>query len=192
MYSAAAATIDGVGAVPVTATCPKCGKSKAGKLTCCVRGGAWFRNCGNPGDPKFEHTWTEGIESCNRKLLYDTMCVDSYNVMMSVSAPYLPYMFTCTQQQQSRPSLAQALLLLRSHVLSVEKAKRANSLVVFVEVLGSGIVVILATQNSSTHGPKASRAVKLLEKDARRSCLEPMTGNKQLLRGKPSALSATL
>ena len=50
--------------------CPKCGTTKAGKLTCCVRGGSWFKKCGNPGDPKFEHTWAEGTESCKSKLLY--------------------------------------------------------------------------------------------------------------------------
>ena len=38
---------------------------KLGKPSCCAFGGAWFKNCGNPGDIKFDHTWTEGIEACS-------------------------------------------------------------------------------------------------------------------------------
>ena len=45
--------------------CPKCGTIKrTGKLSCCTRGGAWFNNCGDPGDPKFDHTWLEGMQAC--------------------------------------------------------------------------------------------------------------------------------
>ena len=38
--------------------------SQAGKHSCCARGGAWFKNCGDVGDTKFDHTWTEGIQAC--------------------------------------------------------------------------------------------------------------------------------
>ena len=45
--------------------CPKCGTiQKSGKLSCCARGGAWFKKCGNVGDSKFEHTWVEGMQAC--------------------------------------------------------------------------------------------------------------------------------
>ena len=47
----------------INSACPKCVK-KSGKFSCCFRGGAWFNKCGKPGDPKFDHTWTEGIEAC--------------------------------------------------------------------------------------------------------------------------------
>ena len=47
-------------------SCPKCGiNRKSGKRSCCVRGGAWFRKCGDPGDTKFAHTWLEGINVCD-------------------------------------------------------------------------------------------------------------------------------
>ena len=50
----------------VTAVCPKCGTiKKSGKLSCCARGGSWFKNCGDNGDSKFEHTWVEGVQACN-------------------------------------------------------------------------------------------------------------------------------
>ena len=62
--------------------CPKCGTIKeSGKRSCCARGGAWFKNCGDAGDAQFDHTWAEGIQACNGKLfrnhfLYNTlMCV---------------------------------------------------------------------------------------------------------------------
>ena len=46
--------------------CSKCGTiKKSGELSCCVRGGDWFKNCGNPGDKKFDHTWSEGIQACS-------------------------------------------------------------------------------------------------------------------------------
>ena len=45
--------------------CAKCGTVKrSGKFSCCSRGGAWFKNCGNIGDARFNHTWTEGIQVC--------------------------------------------------------------------------------------------------------------------------------
>ena len=50
----------------LVALCPKCGViTKSGKLSCCVPGGSWKRQCGNPSDSKFEHTWTEGMSVCN-------------------------------------------------------------------------------------------------------------------------------
>ena len=46
--------------------CSKCGTvKKTGKLSCCARGGTWFEKCGDTEDPKFEHTWAEGIQACN-------------------------------------------------------------------------------------------------------------------------------
>ena len=45
--------------------CDKCVTTKkSGKSSCCARGGAWFKNCGDVGDPMFDHTWAEGIQAC--------------------------------------------------------------------------------------------------------------------------------
>ena len=45
--------------------CPTCSTiKKSGKLSCCARGGAWFKNCGDVGDTTFDHTWAEGIQAC--------------------------------------------------------------------------------------------------------------------------------
>ena len=46
--------------------CPVCGSTKKGKATCCGTGGSWQGKCGNPGNKKFEHTWTEGIQVCTQ------------------------------------------------------------------------------------------------------------------------------
>ena len=52
----------------LTSSCPKCGTTKkSGELSCCARGGAWFKNCGDVGDTKFGHTWAEGIQACESK-----------------------------------------------------------------------------------------------------------------------------
>ena len=49
----------------VSNVCSKCGKiKKSGKRSCCGRGGAWFKNCGDAGDTQFDHSWTEGIQAC--------------------------------------------------------------------------------------------------------------------------------
>ena len=48
-------------------TCRKCGTEKSGKPSCCGPDGAWFKNCGDVGDTRFDHTWSEGIRTCNRK-----------------------------------------------------------------------------------------------------------------------------
>ena len=50
--------------------CPVCGTSKkSGMLSCCARGGAWFNDCGDVGDTKFNHTWAEGMQTCKSRLL---------------------------------------------------------------------------------------------------------------------------
>ena len=48
--------------------CSKCGiLKKSGKLSCCARGGVWFKNCGDAGDSNFDHTWVEGMQACDSK-----------------------------------------------------------------------------------------------------------------------------
>ena len=48
--------------------CPKCGTiKKSGKHSCCARGGAWFKSCGDVGSTKFDHTWVEGIQTCKNR-----------------------------------------------------------------------------------------------------------------------------
>jgi surface protein len=48
-----------------TKSCAKCGSiKKSGKMSCCGRGGSWFRDCGSGGNSKFGHTWSEGIQAC--------------------------------------------------------------------------------------------------------------------------------
>ena len=55
-------------APPPSTTCANCGTiKKTGQPSCCVRGGDWFKKCGNAGDSKFDHTWNEGIQACTRK-----------------------------------------------------------------------------------------------------------------------------
>ena len=52
----------------LTKASPRCAKcvttNKSGRQSCCARGGAWFKNCGDAGDMKFNHTWAEGIQAC--------------------------------------------------------------------------------------------------------------------------------
>ena len=67
-------TISTAKRVPPSRNCAKCvGNKKSGTLTCCGRGGAWFDNCGNPGDTDFDYTWGQGIRACKSKLVTDCM-----------------------------------------------------------------------------------------------------------------------
>jgi len=36
---------------------------KSGQLSCCAKGGAWFKKCGANAD----HSWVDGIKACKRK-----------------------------------------------------------------------------------------------------------------------------
>ena len=54
-----------------TSVCSNCGTiKKLGVRSCCAIGGDWHNNCGHnggPGEPEYDHTWSEGIEACERK-----------------------------------------------------------------------------------------------------------------------------
>ena len=48
--------------------CPRCGTiAKSGKMSCCGRGGSWFKNCGGTVNTKRHHTWYEGIQACKTR-----------------------------------------------------------------------------------------------------------------------------
>ena len=65
-------TTRSVVAVSSSNGCPKCATSKkSAKLSCCARGGAWFKNCGNVGDAQFDHTWAEGVQVCKPSISMD-------------------------------------------------------------------------------------------------------------------------
>merc|ERR1712032_1389933 len=62
--------LDGVEACKFTISpvCRKCVTiKKSGKMSCCGRGGSWFKKCGSAaaGNRQIEHTWYEGIRACN-------------------------------------------------------------------------------------------------------------------------------
>ena len=66
-----------------TSSCPRCGTAKkSGKRSCCAHGGAWFKNCGDTGDTKFDHTWTEGMQACTGKDFASSVLVKSLPVML--------------------------------------------------------------------------------------------------------------
>ena len=50
------------------AVCPRCGNmEKSGTMSCCGRGGSWFKNCGRIGSTQLHHTWHEGIQACKTR-----------------------------------------------------------------------------------------------------------------------------
>ena len=67
--------VNSVITVPINTKCPKCGTTNKGDVSCCARGGSWFQKCGDPGDTRFEYTWTEGINVCKGKLATYWICI---------------------------------------------------------------------------------------------------------------------
>merc|ERR1712032_410577 len=52
----------------ISSECPRCGIiTKSGRVSCCGRGGSWFKNCGRAGNTQLQHTWYEGIQSCKAR-----------------------------------------------------------------------------------------------------------------------------
>ena len=41
-------------------------------MSCCGRGGSWFKNCGGGGNTKLRHTWYEGIQACKARSKFNT------------------------------------------------------------------------------------------------------------------------
>ena len=57
------------------AKCDKCGLfDDSGILSCCAPGGTWFQNCGGNNEPHFDHTWVEGAQACDSKLVFCCCC----------------------------------------------------------------------------------------------------------------------
>ena len=81
--------------VSTTSQCPKCGTiAKSGKASCCGVGGTWFKNCGSPGNSKFDHAWSEGIRACrNRGQSKETVTVS----VTATDAKASTVTFTSTQ-----------------------------------------------------------------------------------------------
>ena len=64
----------------IGSVCPKCGTSgKSGEISCCARGGSWFKNCGGAGNAKLHHTWYEGIQSCKTRSQSNTVIGNELN-----------------------------------------------------------------------------------------------------------------
>merc|ERR1712224_1191878 len=67
--------------------CPKCGTiGKSGKMSCCGRGGSWFRNCGSAGNSNLEHTWFEGIRACKTRSRSNTVIGQQLNAAQQINS----------------------------------------------------------------------------------------------------------
>ena len=54
--------------ITVSAVCPRCGTiGKSDKMSCCGRGGSWFKSCAGSDHTKLHHTWYEGIQACKAR-----------------------------------------------------------------------------------------------------------------------------
>ena len=49
-------------------------------MSCCGRGGSWFKKCGSVGNTRLQHTWYEGIQSCKARSQSKTVLSNQLNV----------------------------------------------------------------------------------------------------------------
>ena len=47
----------------------------SGKVSCCGRGGSWFKNCGGVSNTKRHHTWAEGIQACKTRIQFKAVII---------------------------------------------------------------------------------------------------------------------
>ena len=148
--------------------CPKCNLlKKSGQLSCCARGAAWFKKCGDPGDSRFEHTWLQGKQACNSKfVLCQTTCLQAHRLCFNCLLPMPMCQHDQTrdiprkrqhQETHDSPRHQQA----PRDVPSVAPRNLVSSVVALAVVLGSRIVEIPATRVLSTRGLRESRHVKV-------------------------------
>ena len=110
--------------VPMTSSaseCPRCGVAKkSGRQSCCFRGGAWFKNCGDENDKKFNHTWTEGAQACRG---YESeFSVKSPLIISLHRAEVRPYTKNVTQLR----SVYQPMNISHSRDISSDGGMRSN------------------------------------------------------------------
>ena len=46
-------------------------------MSCCGRGGSWFKHCGTSGNQNLHHTWYEGIQACQTRTQVKTAIGDA-------------------------------------------------------------------------------------------------------------------
>ena len=56
-------------------------------MSCCGRGGSWFKNCGSSGNTKLQHTWYEGIQACKARSQSKTVVGHQLNVDLQKGIP---------------------------------------------------------------------------------------------------------
>ena len=82
-----------------SAVCAACAPHRAsGEPSCCAPGGAWFQNCGKQGDPRFDHTWDEGIKACESTTVCATCVPHRASGKPSCCAPGGSWYQNCGKQ----------------------------------------------------------------------------------------------
>ena len=73
----------------IVSACPRCGTiDKSGTMSCCGRGGSWFKLCGVGSSAKLQHTWYEGIQACKARSKSKTATGHQVNVVQQKGADF--------------------------------------------------------------------------------------------------------
>ena len=111
--------------------CPKCGTIKtSGKHSCCARGGAWFKNCGDVGNTQFDHTWIEGIQACKGSATSDSVESPLQVVQRYTEVGVYPFDIT-----QTRNATRQQTNIYRSYNVVNTDARGSEGCVAFMKAI---------------------------------------------------------
>ena len=109
--------------------CAKCGiVKKSGKLSCCARGGAWFKKCGDFGDTLFDHTWHEGIQACKG-------AAASMNILRHTGVDVYPLDTVQSGNTQQQTNVGHAGSMSSKGTRYFEGCTRPVKIVVYISVL---------------------------------------------------------
>ena len=116
----------------VVSICPKCGTTKKStKLSCCARGGTWFKNCGDIGHPNVDHTWAEGIQACKSRLLRSWFCdftvwvfCDGRDYLDAYHLWYVGHLYSVTTEAKNSNNMGVQFL---ATIASVSRAATTTS-----------------------------------------------------------------
>ena len=139
--------------------CPKCGANpKTGKQSCCATGGAWFDKCGDPGNKNFEHTWSDGVNSCASKFMTCLNRTDAIHCDIRLMSMFPVFTF-CNLQRNPRRG-RETIRLIRERVPNVALLNLEKRVAALLVVLGSRNAEILA-KVLSTLGPRELKPAKV-------------------------------
>ena len=137
-----------------TSACLQCGTmAKSGEMTCCGRGGSWFKNCGSAGNTRLRHTWYEGIQTCKAQTRAKTVVAQQANSVLQKGIG-----FSHSDDKANSTGVDTAGISLASNVPTVYAIRTIKS-----KVIIGGLIGITSLPEMSAPAPSIAPGNKARE-----------------------------